>query len=604
MARNRINQDEDLEEQFDMGQLMRLASYVGPFKKQLITAIVIMTIASALSMLQPIFMKNVMDTITETNFQHSYSQAEAIRRIIFNSVLMMAVSFICAFITRFKIRLTANVGQGVIYNLRRELFVHLQYLPFSYYDDKPHGKIQVRVVNYVNNLSDLLSNGIVNTITDMFSLVFILIFMLYLNVRFTLICLCGLPILTAIVLFVKSRQHKAWQIQSNKQSNLNAYIAESVNGIRVTQSFVREGKNTEVFNELNLDARNAWMNAVKYNFILSPVIENITVITTSIIYVLGISWLMHGDTVITVGLLTAFVGYVSRFWSPITTLSNFYNSLLTAISYLERIFESIDAPVNVHDKEGAVEMPEVKGEVEFRDVCFSYDDGVRILNHVSFRVKEGESYAIVGPTGAGKSTIVNLISRFYNVDSGQILIDHTDISDVTIHSLRTQMGVMMQDSFIFSGTIMDNIRYGNDEATDEDVIRAAKTVCAHEFIMTLEDGYQTQVNERGSRLSAGQRQLISFARAVLADPKILILDEATSAIDTETEILLQKGLQEMLKGRTSFIIAHRLSTIKNASCIMYVDHGQILEKGSHDQLMQNHEGEYYKLYQSQYDFLK
>ena len=604
MARNKINQDEDLEEQFDMGQLMRLASYVGPFKKQLIIAIVIMTIASALSMLQPIFMKNVMDTITETNFQHSYSQQEAIRRIIFNSVLMMAVSFICAFITRIKIRLTANVGQGVIYNLRRELFVHLQELPFSYYDDKPHGKIQVRVVNYVNNLSDLLSNGIVNTITDMFSLVFILIFMLYLNVRFTLICLCGLPILTAIVLFVKSRQHKAWQIQSNKQSNLNAYIAESVNGIRVTQSFVREGKNTEVFNELNLDARNAWMNAVKYNFILSPVIENITVITTSIIYVLGISWLMHGDTVITVGLLTAFVGYVSRFWSPITTLSNFYNSLLTAISYLERIFESIDAPVNVHDKEGAVKMPEVKGEVEFRDVCFSYDDGVRILNHVSFRVKEGESYAIVGPTGAGKSTIVNLISRFYNVDSGQILIDHTDISDVTIHSLRTQMGVMMQDSFIFSGTIMDNIRYGNDEATDEDVIRAAKTVCAHEFIMTLEDGYLTQVNERGSRLSAGQRQLISFARAVLADPKILILDEATSAIDTETEILLQKGLQEMLKGRTSFIIAHRLSTIKNASCIMYVDHGQILEKGSHDQLMQNHEGEYYKLYQSQYDFLK
>ena len=604
MARNKINQDEDLEEQFDMGQLMRLASYVGPFKKQLITAIVIMTIASALSMLQPIFMKNVMDTITETNFQHSYSQAEAIRRIIFNSVLMMAVSFICAFITRIKIRLTANVGQGVIYNLRRELFVHLQELPFSYYDDKPHGKIQVRVVNYVNNLSDLLSNGIVNTITDMFSLVFILIFMLYLNVRFTLICLCGLPILTAIVLFVKSRQHKAWQIQSNKQSNLNAYIAESVNGIRVTQSFVREGKNTEVFNELNLDARNAWMNAVKYNFILSPVIENITVITTSIIYVLGISWLMHGDTVITVGLLTAFVGYVSRFWSPITTLSNFYNSLLTAISYLERIFESIDAPVNVHDKEGAVEMPEVKGEVEFRDVCFSYDDGVRILNHVSFQVKEGESYAIVGPTGAGKSTIVNLISRFYNVDSGQILIDHTDISDVTIHSLRTQMGVMMQDSFIFSGTIMDNIRYGNDEATNEDVIRAAKTVCAHEFIMTLEDGYLTQVNERGSRLSAGQRQLISFARAVLADPKILILDEATSAIDTETEILLQKGLQEMLKGRTSFIIAHRLSTIKDASCIMYVDHGQILEKGSHDQLMQNHEGEYYKLYQSQYDFLK
>ena len=277
-------------------------------------------------------------------------------------------------------------------------------------------------------------------------------------------------------------------------------------------------------------------------------------------------------------MLIAFTAYIGRFWAPINTLAGFYNSLLTAISYLERIFETIDEPVLVKDAEGATEMPPIHGDVAFDHVTFSYEPGQPILKDVSFTAKQGESFAVVGPTGAGKTTLVNLLSRFYNVDSGRILIDGMDISGVTIHSLRKQMGVMMQDSFIFSGTIMDNIRYGNFTATDEEVIRAAKTVCAHDFIMEMENGYQTQVNERGSRLSAGQRQLISFARALLADPKILI---------------------ELLKGRTSFIIAHRLSTIKNASCIMYVDKGTILERGTHDELMAL-KGEYYHLYMSQY----
>ncbi|MBQ4307966.1 MAG: ABC transporter ATP-binding protein [Lachnospiraceae bacterium] len=604
MARNRINEDEILEEHFDAAQLKRLFTYVGPFRKKLIIAAVIMIISSAISMLQPLLMKNVMDTISDYSFHEGMTGAAAIRRIILFALGMFAVSVTCAMITKLKIHLTAQVGQGVIYNLRRELFVHLQELPFSYYDDKPHGKIQVRVVNYVNNLSDLLSNGLVNTITDLFSLVFIVCFMLYLNVRFTLICLCGLPILIGIIFFIKTRQHRAWQLQSNKQSNLNAYIAESVNGIRVTQSFVREDTNIGLFNDLNGQARDTWMSAVKFNFVLWPTIDVITAVTTSIIYVLGISWLMRGETAITVGLLTAFIGYLSRFWQPISTLANFYNSMLTSISYMERIFETIDTPVTVKDAPGAGKMPEITGDVEFKNVCFSYDEGVRVLDNVSFSVKAGQSFAIVGPTGAGKTTIVNLISRFYNVDSGEILIDGTNIESVTIRSLREQMGVMMQDSFIFSGTIMDNIRYGNMEATDEDVIRAAKTVCAHDFIVGLEKGYQTEVNERGSRLSAGQRQLISFARAVLADPKILILDEATSAIDTETEILLQKGLLEMLKGRTSFVIAHRLSTIRGADCILYVDHGRIIEQGTHDELLKIEGGEYRKLYESQYDFLR
>ena len=437
----------------------------------------------------------------------------------------------------------------------------------------------------------------------MCNLIFILFFMLFINVRLTLICLCGLPVLVIVVVFIKRRQRKAWQIQSNKQSNLNAYIAESINGIRVTQSFVREDVNSGIFNNLSSSYRQSWMRAVMYNFIMGPSVDIISAITTSFIYVLGINWMLGGASDITVGVLIAFTAYISRFWAPINTLAGFYNSLLTAISYLERIFETMDEPVLVKDDPDAIEMPKIHGDVEFKDVVFSYEPGHPILNHVNFTAKQGQTFAIVGPTGAGKTTIVNLISRFYNVDSGQILIDGVDISKVTLHSLREQMGVMMQDSFIFSGTIMDNIRYGNFTATDEDVINAAKTVCAHDFIMEMENGYYTEVNERGSRLSAGQRQLISFARALLADPKILILDEATSSIDTETEIILQKGLNELLKGRTSFIIAHRLSTIKNADCIMYVAKGNILEKGNHEELMAL-KGEYYHLFMSQYDFLR
>ncbi len=593
MARNKYDIDEVMEDKFDINQLKRLFTYVRPYKGQLALALFLMLSSSALTMLFPTFIMKIMDEYIPAGNIH------AIVQITIITVVIILYSCICI---RWKIRITSRIGQEIVHQLRSDIFCHLQELPFSYYDERPHGKIQVRVVNYVNSLSDLLSNGIINTITDMCNLIFILIFMLTLHVRLTLICLCGLPILAAVIIAVKKKQRSAWQIQSNKQSNLTAYIAESINGIRVTQSFVRENENTSIFNRLSGNYRDAWMHAVKYNFLMWPCIDSISTVTTAIIYVVGISWISGELYGVTVGVLIAFSSYISRFWEPINTLASFYNSLLTAIAYLERIFETIDEPVNVKDAPDAVPMPPIKGEVSFQNVCFSYEDGVQILNNVNFTAKPGDTYAIVGPTGAGKSTIVNLISRFYNVDSGTITIDGTDISKVTLSSLRKQMGIMMQDSFIFSGTIMDNIRYGNLNATDEEVIAAAKTVCAHDFIMDMEDGYQTQVNERGSRLSAGQRQLISFARALLENPAILILDEATSSIDTETEILLQKGLNKLLEGRTSFIIAHRLSTIKNANCIMYVDKGNILEKGTHEELLAK-QGEYYKLFMSQYDFL-
>ncbi len=590
MARNKYDVDEILEESFDFDQFKRLMAYLKPYRKRFFSVAVMMLTASAFTMLIPQFFLRIMDVCIP---------AKDMRGVAFYSGLTLLAALYSAISLRYKIKHTNIIGQQIIHNLRSDIFEHLQDLPFSYYDNRPHGKIQVRVVNYVNSLSDLLSNGIVNTITDLCNLFFIVTFMFLTNVRLTLLCLCGLPILAAVVIFIKKRQHRAWQIQSNKQSNLNAYIAESINGIRVTQSFVREEMNSNIFNDLSSSYRKSWMHAVLYNFTMGPSVDLISMATTSAIYVLGIHWMFDSASPITIGVLIAFTSYVSRFWAPINTLAAFYNSLLTAISYLERIFETIDEPVSVQDAPDAVEMPPVHGDVSFEQVSFSYEPGVRILDNVNFKAKAGDSFAIVGPTGAGKTTLVNLLSRFYNLDTGRILIDGTDISNVTIHSLRSQMGVMMQDSFIFAGTIMDNIRYGNHTATDEDVIRAAKTVCAHDFIMELENGYQTEVNERGSRLSAGQRQLISFARALLADPKILILDEATSSIDTETEIALQKGLNELLKGRTSFIIAHRLSTIRNADCIMYVDRGNILEKGTHEELMALG-GEYYRLYMSQY----
>ncbi len=590
MARNKYDVDEVLEDKFDLNQLKRLLAYLIPYRKRFVSVGFMMLSASAFTMLIPQFFQKVMDVCIPN---------KDMKGIAFYSFLTLLAAFYSAFSLRYKIKYTNQIGQQIIHDMRYDIFEHLQELPFSYYDDRPHGKIQVRVVNYVNSISDLLSNGILNTITDLCNLVFIIVFMLILNVRLTLVCLCGLPILAVVIVVIKKKQRTAWQVQSNKQSNLNAYIAESINGIRVTQSFVREDVNSGIFNNLSGSYRKSWMRAVMFNFTMGPSIDIISIITTAAIYVLGVNWMINGETGITVGVLVAFTAYIGRFWAPINTLAGFYNSLLTAISYLERIFETIDEPVVVKDREDAVEMPPIHGDVTFDHVTFSYEPGVPILKDVSFHANQGQSFAVVGPTGAGKTTLVNLLSRFYNVDSGRILIDGVDIAGVTIRSLRKQMGVMMQDSFIFSGTIMDNIRYGNFSATDEEVIRAAKTVCAHDFIMEMENGYQTQVNERGSRLSAGQRQLISFARALLADPKILILDEATSSIDTETEIILQKGLNELLKGRTSFIIAHRLSTIKNSSCIMYVDKGTILEKGTHDELMAQ-KGEYYKLYMSQY----
>ena len=485
--------------------------------------------------------------------------------------------------------------------MRFSIFEHLQRLPFSYFDNRPHGKILIRVVNYINTLSDLLSNGLINLISDIFSVIITLAFMFFIDVKLTLYSLVLIPVLFVMVMFITTRQRKAYQHLSNKQSNLNAYIHESISGIKITQSFAREEENYRIFNEVSNEYRVAWMKAVKIQFLLWPGVQNISVLTTSLIYFVGIRQL---GVDVSTGTLIAFIGYINNFWNPVINIGNFYNSLITASAYLERIFETMDVVPEIQDAPSAQTLPTIKGQVDFDNVVFRYEEGGRnILDGATFSITPGQSIALVGPTGAGKTTIINLLSRFYDVNEGSVKVDGYDVRDVTLNSLRSQMGVMLQDTFVFSGTILENIRYGKLDATEEEIIAAAKIVRAHDFIKDLKEGYNTVVEERGSTLSAGQRQLISFARALLADPKILILDEATSSIDTKTEELLQEGLQQLLKGRTSFIIAHRLSTIKNSSQIFYVSGGKIAEAGTHDELMEE-KGLYHHLYQSQYDLIR
>jgi len=583
--RNTFREDEKLNEQntFKFSSFVRLKKYVIPYKSLFVKTLFFTILSSILGLLAPFLTMIVMDnSIPSGN----------IPQVLMLSGVLLGTIFANIFFMRYRMEAMAKVGQSTIRDLRMDLFKHLQKLPFSFFDSRPHGKILVRVVNYINSLSEMLSNGIITVITDLVSLVVIIVMMLLIDVRLTLIAMTGLPVLIIVTFFIRSKMRKAWQEFSAKQSNFNAYIHESIAGVRITQAFGREEENEKVFADVANDVRKSWMHANRVVHLMWPSIENIGMFVVAFMYIMAIS--MITDTTLTVGVLVAFIAYVHRFWMPISNMANFYNTLVTNMSYLELIYETLDEPVLVKDKEGAVKMPKIKGKVEFKHVEFGYDEGQKILTDVNFKTEAGLSVALVGPTGAGKTTIINLISRFYELKGGEILIDDEDISNVTLESLRSQMGIMLQDSFLFSGTVMDNIRYSRLDATDEEVIVAAKTVCAHDFIMEMERGYKTEVNERGSRLSVGQRQLISFARALLANPRILILDEATSNIDTKTEQALQEGLSKLLKGRTSFIIAHRLSTIQNADMIMVVDKGNIAERGSHKELMER-KGAYYNL---------
>lgn len=588
MARNRYDVDEVLETPFDFAHLKRSFVYIKKYKGKMITALMLSVFAAISGLLGPLITQYALDnTIPQKNMGQL-----VLLTLAFVGTIAVSITF-----STIRSRIMTVVGQDIIFDIRTDLFKHLQELPFEYYDNRPHGKILIRVVNYVNSVSDMLSNGIINVILECLNMLFIMIFMFFVNVKLSLVVLSGLPIFAVIMMMIKKRQRKAWQDVSNKSSNLNAYLQENITGARVTQIFTREEENAQIFDRLSEKYRKSWINAVKYSNLVWPATDNVSTLVRAAIFVVGL--LVLTPAAVSLGTIVAMTSYASSFWQPIMNLSNIFNNFINNIAYLERIFETLDEPATIADKPNAQEIGDITGEVKFDDVTFSYEQGKTVLEHISFDVKPGESVALVGPTGAGKSTVVSLLSRFYDLDSGKIIIDGKDISQATLHSLRSQMGIMLQDSFIFSGTIYDNIRYGRLDATEEEIREAAKIVCADEFISEMKDGYMTEVNERGSKLSGGQKQLISFARTLLSDPKILVLDEATSSIDARTEKLLQQGLQRLLVGRTSFIIAHRLSTIKNCDKIMYIDNKGIAECGTHDQLIAK-KGEYYKLYTAQH----
>lgn len=583
MARNKFDVDETLETPFDIRHLKRALVYVKKYKGKMILALSLSALSVIIGLFSPVITQYALDnSIPNKNIPELILMAALLAASIIVSVIFATV----------RSRIMTAVGQDIIFDIRTDLFEHLQRLSFEYYDSRPHGKILVRVINYVNSVSDILSNGIINFILEIFNLVFIVIFMFAMHWQMALVIMAGVPLLALIIMLIKKRQRRAWQAVNNKSSNLNAYLHEGLVGAKVTQLFVREEENAEIYRGLSEAYREKWMKAVTYNNILWPSVDTISALISAAIYFCGL--LVIGPSNVSLGTIVAMGGYASRFWQPIMNLSNLFNNFVNGVSYLERIFETMDEPVRVTNKENASELPPIKGDVTFDKVSFSYDESAEILHELSFDVKAGESVALVGPTGAGKTTIVNLISRFYDTTSGRVLIDGHDISECTLKSLRSQMGIMLQDSVIFSGTVEDNIRYGKLDAAHEEIERAMKTVRADEFIKEM-GGLKAPIIERGASLSQGQRQLIAFARTLLSDPKILILDEATSAIDARTEKLLQDGLDILLKGRTSFIIAHRLSTIRNCDKIMYVSNKGVTECGTHDELMAK-KGDYYKLY--------
>jgi ATP-binding cassette subfamily B protein len=588
--RNTFNIDEELDAPFNWKHLKRAGGYVARHKGKFIKSFLISLLAILLSLLTPLLTMVVID---------NFIPNRNIAGIVAAGVVFIAVSGVIVLCNRARSRLNSLSGQHIISEMRADVFAHLQRLPFDYYDSRPAGKILVRVVNYINTVADFLSSGLINFIIEPLAMIFIVVYAAaFVSWRMTLIMLCGVPLFAVYIFLIKSKQRRAWQAVSNKSSNMTAYLAENINGVRVTQAFSREAENQGVMEDQLKENRRVWMRAVRITHSMWPVITLLANLVTAAIYAAGVAMLGGADDGLTVGVVIAMAGYAGRFWGPLQNLGNLYNNLINTVAYLERIFQVLDEPVTVSTFAGARELPKIRGNVTFMDVTFEYDPGIPVLKGVTFEALEGESIALVGPTGAGKSTIINLLSRFYNIGGGTVFIDGHDISEVTLPSLRRQMGIMLQDTFIFSGNIIENIRYGRLDATDAQCIQAAKTVFADEFISKLQKGYYTPVNERGEGLSAGQKQLISFARTMLSDPRILILDEATSSIDTHTERLVQEGIARLLVGRTSFIVAHRLSTIRNCTRILYISGGHIAEQGSHDELIAQ-KGLYYALYMSQ-----
>lgn len=599
MARNRYYEDEKVTYKFSAKSVKKTLKYCIPYKKILLSMSVLMVIMSFVSLLPPMINTYIVDYVL--------SQKGALGIDWFTLALLLVGAYALVVISTtvfsyFRTLYMTRTGHAIVHDMRYAAFTQLQKLAFDYYDSRPSGKILVRVTAYLDELAAVFSNSVIMLLVDVFKIAIILLWLFVIDYRLASIILAATVPMTLCLVLINGTLSRRRRRYRNKRSNRTAYIAENIQGNNVTKVFNRVQKNTQIQKELNTEVTKKWQSVTYINELHYPIMDAFFYIGLGVVYVVVIYMATHGMGLgsLTIGKLIGFISYMGLLSTPLNDMANILQQITMATSNLESVFEVIETQPTVTDAEDAGELPPIEGNVTFDKVCFSYEPGHPILENVSFDIPRGKMIALVGPTGAGKSTIVSLLSRFYDLDSGTVSIDGHDISKVTLHSLRTQVGVMMQDSFIFSGTIMENIRYARPDATDEECIAAAKLVSADEFISKLPDGYYTKTLEQGSKLSTGERQLISFARVVLTDPKILILDEATSSIDTHTEEAIKRALDIILQGRTSFVIAHRLSTIKKADCIFYVANRTIAEAGTHAQLMEK-KGLYYKLVKSNSD---
>ncbi|SDX78455.1 ABC transporter ATP-binding protein [Paenibacillus sp. CF384] len=591
MSQVEWDSDEDLEEKpFNRAYMKRLFRYVLPYRKVLTIVLIIVLFNMGLSLAEPLLLRYIIDEgILKQDFF-------VINMIGFTLLGIRVAGWLFGYLhTRF-INFT---GQRILFDLRQQLFNHLQSLSFRFFDGRPAGKIMSRITNDTNSIGELINGGLITLVMEFTHLIGIVVILLWMDWKLALLSFITLPLLYLVFGQMQSKIEGSWSRSRKTMSAINGNLNETLQGIRVIQAFSRQSENNKRFEKLNTRNKNAFMRAVTLESIVFPSVEMIGMIGTCVVLWFGAQAVM--DKELTLGFIMAFINYLWRFWGPLSALSKVYSQVLSAMASAERIFEILDSEPEVKDRANAKAIKPIQGEVIFENVAFRYEsDKPDVLKNINLHIKPGQRVALVGPTGAGKSTIVNLLMRFYDATGGRILIDGQEVKDVTLESLRRQMGIVLQDSFIFSGTIEENLRYGNEDASDEALRRAAENVRIDKFVSQYADGYQTQVEERGSKLSVGQRQLLAFGRVLLSDPRILILDEATSSVDTETEQHIQAALQTMLEGRTAFIIAHRLSTIRDADIILVVKDGQIAEQGSHDELMKQ-SGLYHKLYMTQFE---
>lgn len=585
--------DRAVEKPFNWTQMLRLLAYLKPYSKTYLPgAIIAMLVSTAVRLIVPILIGKVAIDVAVANKDMT---------LLTYLVIGISVLYLISYIgNTFRIKWVNLLGQNVIYDLRKHLFSHVQRLSHRFFDSRSEGSILVRIMNDINSLQELFTNGIINLLMDIVMLTGIIVILLALSPKLALAIMVIIPLMFYISTKLRRNIRRSWQYTRIQQSRLNSHLNESIQGIRITQSFTQEKENTEFFDGVNQANFDSFKDAIKKSALFRPFVEMSNAVGTVILISFGAFLILQGD--IEIGTFVSFAFFLGMFWEPISRLGQMYNQLLMAMAASERIFEFLDEQPNVKEIENPHVFSKMKGEIEFNQVQFSYDNERIALHDISLHVKEGQTVALVGHTGSGKSSIANLISRFYDPTKGKVEIDGYDLRDVELESLRQRISVVLQDTFIFSGTIMENIRFGQPKATDQEVMEAAKIVGADDFIARLADGYETEVEERGSILSAGERQLLSFARALLADPSILILDEATASIDTETEMKIQTALGKLLKGRTAIIIAHRLSTIREADKIFVLENGHILESGNHDELMA-HKGEYFGLVKSQFQML-